>query len=224
MKQRIGAVGFLVGLIGTGFAMGGVENAQSAAEWITVVGVAATSLMLMQFSVWMINDQVWRQLLPKVASLRYNTLRRTMHSPKDRSRQHLSAELGQFVILDLEHQDPWMELDSDQCRTADHIHSGLDVHTRWSSIRVDEPSTGTTQEPTAMSITLHGLTKQQHQIADMIWSCESQEDVDRLKRNLPAQYKQDAETVHTLMIAAVMDQYMEITADVQELIRSISRS
>lgn len=75
-----------------------------------------------------------------------------------------------------------------------------------------------------MSITLHGLTKQQHQIADMIWSCESQEDVDRLKRNLPAQYKQDAETVHELMIAAVMDQYMEITADVQELIRSISRS
>ena len=58
MKQRIGAVGFLVGLIGTGFAMGGVENAQTAAEWITVVGVAATSLMLMQFSVWMINDQV----------------------------------------------------------------------------------------------------------------------------------------------------------------------
>lgn len=58
MKQKIGAVGFLVGLIGTGFAMGGVENAQTVTEWITVVGVAATSLMLMQFSVWMINDQV----------------------------------------------------------------------------------------------------------------------------------------------------------------------
>ncbi len=58
MKQRIGAVGFLVGLIGTGFAMGGVENAQTVTEWITVIGVAATSLMLMQFSVWMINDQV----------------------------------------------------------------------------------------------------------------------------------------------------------------------
>lgn len=69
-----------------------------------------------------------------------------------------------------------------------------------------------------MTITLEGLTRQQYQIADMIWSCESQEDVDRLIRNLPAAYKQDAVTVHTLMIAAVMDQYEVITDDVKELI------
>jgi hypothetical protein len=61
-----------------------------------------------------------------------------------------------------------------------------------------------------VSIQLEGLTKQQYQIADMIWSCESQEDVDRLKRNLPAAYRQDAETIHQLMIAAVMDQYMDV--------------
>ena len=69
-----------------------------------------------------------------------------------------------------------------------------------------------------MTITLEGLTRQQYQIADMIWSCESQEDVDRLIRNLPQAYKQDAVTVHALMIAAVMDQHMEITADVQAII------
>lgn len=69
-----------------------------------------------------------------------------------------------------------------------------------------------------MTITLEGLTRQQYQIADMIWSCESQEDVEQLMRALPAQYKQDAVTVHTLMIAAVMDQHMEITADVQAII------
>lgn len=69
-----------------------------------------------------------------------------------------------------------------------------------------------------MTITLEGLTRQQYQIADMIWSCESQEDVDRLIRCLPEVYKQDAVTVHTLMIAAVMDQHMEITADVQAVI------
>ncbi len=75
-----------------------------------------------------------------------------------------------------------------------------------------------------MTITLTGLTQQQYQIADMIWACESQEDVDRLKRCLPTAYKQDAETVHTLMIAAVMDQHEEITEDVQDLLDRISRS
>ena len=75
-----------------------------------------------------------------------------------------------------------------------------------------------------MSIELHGLSKQQYQIADMIWSCESQEDVDRLIRNLPPAYKQDAVVIHQLMIAAVMDQHMEITEDVKAVIASIGRS
>lgn len=75
-----------------------------------------------------------------------------------------------------------------------------------------------------MTIELHGLTRQQHQIADMIWSCDSQADVDRLIQNLPPAYKQDAVVIHQLMIAAVMDQYMEITEDVKTLISDISRS
>jgi len=69
-----------------------------------------------------------------------------------------------------------------------------------------------------MSIELHGLSKQQYQIADMIWSCESQQDVDKLIQNLPQAYKQDAVVIHQLMIAAVMDQHMEITEDVEAVI------
>ncbi len=69
-----------------------------------------------------------------------------------------------------------------------------------------------------MTIELEGLSKQQYQIADMIWSCETQADVDRLIRNLPPAYKQDAVVIHQLMIAAVMDQYEEITADVKAAI------
>ena len=69
-----------------------------------------------------------------------------------------------------------------------------------------------------MTIQLEGLTKQQYQIADMIWSCDSQADVDRLIRNLPDSYKQDAVVIHQLMIAAVMDQHTEITEDVQAII------
>ena len=75
-----------------------------------------------------------------------------------------------------------------------------------------------------MTIQLHGLTKQQYQIADMIWSCESQADVDRLIRNMPPAYKQDAVVIHQLMIAAVMDQYEEVTDDVKDLISAISRN
>lgn len=75
-----------------------------------------------------------------------------------------------------------------------------------------------------MSIQLHGLTKQQYQIADMIWSCESQADVEQLMRALPEAYKQDAVVIHQLMIAAVMDQYEEVTDDVKDLISTISRN
>ncbi len=69
-----------------------------------------------------------------------------------------------------------------------------------------------------MSIELHGLSKQQYQIADMIWSCDSQEDVDKLINNLPPAYKKDAVVIHQLMIAAVMDQYTEITDDVKAIV------
>ncbi len=69
-----------------------------------------------------------------------------------------------------------------------------------------------------MTIELHGLTKQQYQLADLLWNCESQEDVEQLKTSLPDHYKRDAETVHQLMIAAVMDQYDDITEDVRDLI------
>jgi len=72
-----------------------------------------------------------------------------------------------------------------------------------------------------MTIVLEGLTKQQYQIADMIWSCDSQEAVEQLLRAMPEQYKKDAVTVHTLMIAAVMDQHEDITEDVKDLINSI---
>ena len=74
-----------------------------------------------------------------------------------------------------------------------------------------------------MTIQLHGLTKQQYQIADMIWSCESQTDVDRLIQNLPEAYQQDAVVIHQLMIAAVMDTYEDITDDVKDIIDRVSR-
>jgi hypothetical protein len=58
-------------------------------------------------------------------------------------------------------------------------------------------------------ITLEGLSQQQIQIAEMLWKCNSLEDVDRLVRNMPPTYRQDAVTLKELMIAASLDSYEE---------------
>ena len=72
-----------------------------------------------------------------------------------------------------------------------------------------------------MTITLQGLTKQQYQLADLLWNCASQQDVEQLKRSLPASHKRDAETIHQLMIAAVFDDYDEVTDDVRSVIDAL---
>ncbi len=56
VKAKLGMFGFIMGLLGVAFAMGGVENAENLQEWVTVIGTAVSSLMLMQLSVWLIKD------------------------------------------------------------------------------------------------------------------------------------------------------------------------
>jgi len=58
-------------------------------------------------------------------------------------------------------------------------------------------------------ITLEGLSQQQVQIAEMLWKCNSLEDVDRLVRNMPESYRQDAVILKELMVAASLDSYEE---------------
>lgn len=58
-------------------------------------------------------------------------------------------------------------------------------------------------------ITLEGLSQQQVQIAEMLWKCNSLEDVDRLVRNMPPTYRQDAVLVKELLIAAGLDDVQE---------------
>ncbi len=73
----------------------------------------------------------------------------------------------------------------------------------------------------AMTITLTGLSKQQYQLAELLWNCDTQAAVDQLKQSLPPRHRREAETVHQLMIAAVMDGYDEVTEDVQALIQAL---
>jgi hypothetical protein len=58
-------------------------------------------------------------------------------------------------------------------------------------------------------ITLEGLSQQQVQIAEMLWKCNSLGDVDRLVRNMPPAYRQDAVLVKELLIAAGLDDVQE---------------
>lgn len=58
-------------------------------------------------------------------------------------------------------------------------------------------------------IKLEGLTERQVQIAEMLWKCNSLEDVDRLVRNMPESYRKDAVILREMMIAASLDSYQE---------------
>ena len=58
MKQKIGAVAVIAGLIGAAFGVGGVENSIATADLIASIGVAVTSLFLMQVGVWMIKEEI----------------------------------------------------------------------------------------------------------------------------------------------------------------------
>jgi hypothetical protein len=58
MKQTLGFWAVITALIGLMFTAGGVENAQTLQEWITVAGVGFTSMMLGYMGTLMINDQI----------------------------------------------------------------------------------------------------------------------------------------------------------------------
>ena len=58
MKQRIGMLAFILGLVGAGFGVGGVENSLETEQLIASIGVAVTSLMLMYMGTLMIRNEI----------------------------------------------------------------------------------------------------------------------------------------------------------------------
>jgi hypothetical protein len=74
-----------------------------------------------------------------------------------------------------------------------------------------------------MEITIQGLSELQRELADQIWACDSQEAVQQFIAQLPKRLRPHAELVHELMIAAVMDQQMEVDDRVQDLISRCGR-
>ena len=57
-KVKLGMVAIMVGIVGAMFGAGGVENAQTVGEWITVAGVTVTSLMLMYMGTLLVKEEI----------------------------------------------------------------------------------------------------------------------------------------------------------------------
>lgn len=58
IKVKVGMIAVILGIVGAGFGVGGVENSIETADLIASIGVALTSLMLMQVGVWMIKGEI----------------------------------------------------------------------------------------------------------------------------------------------------------------------
>ena len=58
MKQKIGIAAVIVGIVGAGFGIGGVENSLETAELIASIGVAVTSLMLLYLGTLMVQEEI----------------------------------------------------------------------------------------------------------------------------------------------------------------------
>ena len=57
-KVKLGMVAIMTGIVGAGFGAGGVENAQTVSEWVTVAGVTVTSLMLMYVGTLLVKEEI----------------------------------------------------------------------------------------------------------------------------------------------------------------------
>lgn len=57
-KTDVGMWCLIMGTIGLCGTMGGVENAETFVEWMTVAGVGFTSALLALIGSWLINDEI----------------------------------------------------------------------------------------------------------------------------------------------------------------------
>ena len=71
-------------------------------------------------------------------------------------------------------------------------------------------------------INIQGLSKQDVQICRLLWNCDTLEAVDTMVAAMPPAYKQRAQVMRELMIAAQLDQVEDINEHIPALLHSIS--
>ena len=69
-------------------------------------------------------------------------------------------------------------------------------------------------------ITLEGLTKEDCAICDLLWRCDTEFEVNNLIAMMPTQMQDRALVLRDMIVAAELDQYMEVNDAVKELILS----
>ena len=71
-------------------------------------------------------------------------------------------------------------------------------------------------------ITLQGLSKQDVQICNLLWNCDTVEAVDAMVAAMPPAYKQRAEVMRELMTAATLDQVEDVNENITALLQRIA--
>jgi len=71
-------------------------------------------------------------------------------------------------------------------------------------------------------ITLEGLTKQDIQICNLLWNCDSVEAVDAMVAAMPAAYKNRAVVMRELMTAAQLDTVEDVDANITAYLQHIA--
>ena len=71
-------------------------------------------------------------------------------------------------------------------------------------------------------IKLEGLSEKDVQICSLLWNCDSIEAVERMVNAMPPAYKQRAEVMRELMIAAQLDTVEDVHEHITALLHSIS--
>lgn len=71
-------------------------------------------------------------------------------------------------------------------------------------------------------ITIEGLTKQDIEICNLLWNCNSVEDCERMVNAMPQAYKSRAVVLRELMTAAALDQVETVHAETTALLQRIA--
>jgi hypothetical protein len=71
-------------------------------------------------------------------------------------------------------------------------------------------------------IKLEGLSKQDVQICSLLWNCDTMEAVDAMVAAMPPAYKQRAQVMRELMIAAELDNLEDVHEDLTQYLQRIA--
>ena len=71
-------------------------------------------------------------------------------------------------------------------------------------------------------IRLEGLTKQDIQICNLLWNCDTLEAVDAMVKAMPPAYKSRAVVMRELMTAAQLDTVEDVDANITALLQRIA--